>query len=129
MPTTQQQLEFTVTVDDDRNPSVIRVEGDLDSFTAAGLREGFGRVLGCPATVIDIREVPFVDSSGLGALLGGIRRLREAGRAVALCCTRQSVLRLLHFTGVDRIVTVTATPEEARAVIAAERPQEEESSA
>ncbi len=114
---TTQQLDFTLTVEVDRNPSVIRVEGDLDSFTAVQLREGFGRVLGRPATLVDIREVPFVDSSGLGALLGGIRRLREAGGAVALCCTRPSVLRLLAITGVDRTVCVAATPEEARTVI------------
>ena len=119
---TTQQLAFTVTVEDDGNPSVVRVEGELDSFTAAGLREGFGSVVGRPATVVDIREVPFLDSSGLGALLGGIRRLREAGGAVALCCTRPSVLRLLAVTGVDRTVAVTATPEQAGAVLDAGRP-------
>lgn len=106
-------------MEDDRDPSVIRVEGDLDSFMAAGLREGFGRVIGRAGTIVDIREVPFVDSSGLGALLGGIRRVREAGGTVALCCTRPSVLRLLAITGVDRAVAVTESPDEAGTVIAA----------
>lgn len=121
MATTQSQLGFTVTLDDDRDPAVIRVQGELDSFSAGGVREAFTRVVGRPGAVIDIREVPFVDSAGLGALVGGIRRVRNAGGAVALCCTRSSVLRLLSVTGVDRAVTVTRTPAEARAVIAAAR--------
>ena len=126
MATTEYKLGFNVTVKDDLDPCVIRVEGDLDSFTAAELREGFGRVRGHQGTVVDIREVPFVDSSGLGALVGGIRRIREAGGAVTVCCTRPSVLRLLAITGVDRAVTVTANPAEARAVIAAgQRPTAE----
>lgn len=120
MARTQQVLDFSLAVDDDREPTVIRVEGDLDSYTAGALRESFSRVLGRP-TVVDIRGVPFVDSSGLGALVGGIRRVREAGGAAAVCCTRTSVLRLLEVTGIDRSVDVTATPEEAEAVIAAEQ--------
>jgi anti-sigma B factor antagonist len=117
------QPSLSVLIADDGEPTVIRVEGELDSFTAAQLREGFGRAMqvptaeGAPATVVDIREVPFVDSAGLGALVGGIRRLRQAGGHVALCCTRPSVLRLLNMTGFDRIVTVTSSPEEARQVL------------
>ncbi|MGH9263658.1 MAG: STAS domain-containing protein [Acidimicrobiales bacterium] len=117
------QQSLSVRIADDGEPTVIRVEGELDSFTAAELREGFGRAMqvpttdGAPATVVDIREVPFVDSAGLGALVGGIRRLRQAGGHVALCCTRPSVLRLLNMTGFDRIVTVTSSPEEARQVL------------
>lgn len=126
MASTQYQLDFKVTVEDDLDPNVIRVVGDLDSFGAGVLRDGFGRVIGSGATVVDIREVPFVDSSGLGALVGGIRRVREAGGAVALCCTKRSVLRLLSVTGVDRVVTVTSDPTEAEAVIAAaQRPTAE----
>lgn len=119
MSDTKNQVGFSVTVEDDGDPVVIRVEGDLDSFTAAGLRQAFGRVLGRPGTIVDISEVPFVDSSGLGALLGGIRRVREAGGTVAVCCATTSVLRLLSLTGMDRAVTVAATAAEARAAIAA----------
>ena len=60
-----------------------------------------------------------MDSAGLGALIGGIRRAREAGGDVAVACSRPTLTRLLHTTGFDRIVPVTETVEEA----AAERPQ------
>ena len=48
-----------------------------------------------------------MDSAGLGALIGGIRRAREAGGQVAVACSRPTLTRLLHTTGFDRIVPVT----------------------
>jgi anti-sigma B factor antagonist len=117
MTTRQNEIEFSVLVDDDADPVVIRVSGELDSFSACELRAGIGDVLGSRGAILDIRDVPFVDSAGLGAIVGGIRRLREAGASVALCCTRSSVLRLLLMTGLDRIVAVTESPAQAREVI------------
>lgn len=117
MTTRQNETRFSVLIDDDDEVAVVRVAGELDSFTAPELRAGIAGVLARPGTIVDIREVPFVDSAGLGALVGGIRRLREAGAAVALCCTRSSLLRLLQMTGLDRIVAVTDSPAEARRVI------------
>ncbi len=50
-----------------------------------------------------------MDSAGLGALIGGIRRAREADGEVAVACSRPTLTRLLHTTGFDRIVPVTET--------------------
>jgi anti-sigma B factor antagonist len=118
MTTRQNETNFDVLVADDGDEAVISVAGELDSFTACELRAGITGVLGRKAVVIDIRDVPFVDSAGLGALMGGIRRLREAGGEVALCCTHAGVLRLLLVTGLDRIVAITGSPAEARRAIA-----------
>jgi len=110
---------FRVSVEVDHDASVICVEGDLDSFTAAELREAFNQTLHRAAVVVDIRLVPFVDSAGLGALVGGVRRFREAGANVALCCTTPAVLRLLAVTGFDRMVAIADTPDRAKEVMAA----------
>lgn len=119
----QQDSVCNVTVGDSDVASVIGVQGELDSLGATQLRAGFACLLGAEAVVIDIREVPFMDSAGLGALIGGIRRLRESGGAVALCCSRPSLLRLLEMTGLNRILTVTDSYSEAtRAVLDARRP-------
>ena len=118
MTTRQSEIAFSVVIDDDADPAVIQVAGELDSFSACDLRAGIAGVLGRPAAILDIRDVPFVDSAGLGAIVGGIRRLREAGASVALCCTRSSVLRLLGTTGLDRIVPIADSPAEARRIIA-----------
>ena len=65
------------------------------------------------ALLIDLSDVPFMDSAGLGALIGGIRRTRENGGEVAVACSRASLTRLLHTTGFDRIVPVAESVDEA----------------
>ena len=54
-----------------------------------------------------------MDSAGLGALIGGIRRTRENEGEVAVACSRPTLTRLLHTTGFDRIVPVKDSLEEA----------------
>ncbi len=111
------ETALNISVDSEEDPSTISVDGELDSFSAGSLREAFTRTLGDAHVIIDIRQVPFMDSAGLGALIGGIRRLREGGAGVAICCTATSVLRLLEMTGFDRMVPITRTPAEAMEVI------------
>jgi anti-sigma B factor antagonist len=93
--------------------TICRPVGELDAYTVGQFREALGELASEPKLLIDMSEVPFVDSAGLGALIGGIRRAREAGGDVAVCCYRPTLVRLLHTTGFDRIVTVTDTVAEA----------------
>ena len=93
--------------------TVCRPVGELDAFTVGGFREQLAELGSDTALVIDLSEVPFMDSAGLGALIGGIRRVRDGGGTVGVVCSRPAVLRLLHTTGFDRIVTVSASLEEA----------------
>ena len=67
--------------------------------------------------VIDLSGVPFMDSAGLGALIGGIRRTRDAGGDVAVACDRPTLTRLLHNTGFDSIVPVEDSIEQALAAL------------
>ena len=97
--------------------TVCRPVGELDAYTVGQFREALGEFAARPKLLIDMSAVPFVDSAGLGALIGGIRRARESGGDVAVCCNRPTLVRLLHTTGFDRIVTVTETIEEAAAFL------------
>ena len=76
-------------------------------------REVLAELSTLPRVLIDLSEVPFMDSAGLGALIGGIRRAREADGEVTVACSRPTLTRLLHTTGFDRIVPVTETLEDA----------------
>lgn len=93
--------------------TICRPVGELDAYTVGQFREALGELASRPKLLIDMSDVPFVDSAGLGALIGGIRRAREVGGDVAVCCNRPTLVRLLHTTGFDRIVTVTDTIDEA----------------
>lgn len=99
--------------------TVCRPVGELDAYTVGRFREALGELSTRPKLLIDMSGVPFVDSAGLGALIGGIRRARESGGEVSVCCNRPTLLRLLHTTGFDRIVTVAETVDEAAASLRA----------
>lgn len=93
--------------------TLFRPVGELDAFTVGDFRERLGSLGGSNGLVIDLCAVPFMDSTGLGALIGGIRRVRDQGRTVEVVCDRPAVLRLFHTTGFDRIVDVRPTVAEA----------------
>ncbi len=98
--------------------ALCRPVGELDAYTVSQFREALGGLATTKYLLIDLSAVPFMDSAGLGALIGGIRRAREAGGDVAVACSRPTLTRLLHTTGFDRIVSVTETIEEAAAALA-----------
>ncbi|MHB8295681.1 MAG: STAS domain-containing protein [Acidimicrobiales bacterium] len=93
--------------------TVCRPAGELDAFSVAEFRKALAALSNEGKLVIEMSEVPFVDSAGLGALIGGIRRAREMGSEVALSCNRPILLHLLSTTGFDRIVTVAETEQAA----------------
>ena len=98
-------LEIHVSEND--SYTLCRPVGELDAYTVAEFREVLAELSVRPRLLIDLSDVPFMDSAGLGALIGGIRRAREADGEVSVVCTRPTLTRLLHTTGFDRIVPVT----------------------
>lgn len=106
-------LDITIDDNTDGDYVVCRPAGELDAYTVGQFRETLSELSSRPRLVIDLSEVPFMDSAGLGALIGGIRRVREAEGKVAVACSRPALTRLLHTTGFDRIVPVTETLEDA----------------
>ena len=90
-----------------------RPAGELDAYTVAQFREALTELSDESYVLVDLSDVPFMDSAGLGALIGGIRRARENDGDVAVACNRPALTRLLHTTGFDRIVPVRETVEEA----------------
>jgi len=85
----------------------------VDAYTVGDFREKLTELAETSQLLIDLSEVPFMDSAGLGALIGGIRRVRDNDGAVAVVSARATLTRLLQTTGFDRIVPVTETVEEA----------------
>ena len=109
----QQKVEIEVA--DQEGFKVLRPDGDLDVYTVGALRDALGRMIeeGNTKVVVDLDGVPFMDSSGLGALMGGVRRLREAGGDLAISCTREQHLKLFTITGFGEGVSIAPTVEEA----------------
>ena len=109
----QQKVEIDITEGEDWQ--VLKPTGDLDVYTVGSLRDAIGQMIdqGTPKVVVDLDGVPFMDSSGLGALMGGVRRLRESGGDLAIACTREQHLKLFTITGFGEGVSIAPTVEEA----------------
>jgi anti-sigma B factor antagonist len=109
----QQKVE--IEIEDESGYKVLRPSGDLDVYTVGSLRDALGRMIeeDTPKIVVELDGVPFMDSSGLGALMGGVRRMREAGGDLAIACTREQHLKLFTITGFGEGVSIAPTREEA----------------
>ena len=109
----QQKVEIEIT--NEGEYQVLTPNGDLDVYTVGSLRDAIGTMIDqrSPRVVVDLDQVPFMDSSGLGALMGGVRRLREAGGDLAIACTREQHLKLFAITGFGEGVSIAPTVEEA----------------
>ena len=68
-----------IQVEESADHTVCRPVGELDAYTVGQFRESLAELSSAPRLLIDLSAVPFMDSAGLGALIGGIRRAREAG--------------------------------------------------
>src|SRR5262245_2796730 len=111
------EFVLDIQVDEADSYTVCRPVGELDAYTVGQFRDALGELADKRYLLIDLSSVPFMDSAGLGALIGGIRRAREAGGDVAVACSRPTLTRLLHTTGFDRIVPVKETVEAAAAAL------------
>jgi anti-anti-sigma factor len=96
---------------------VVELRGDHDLSTAAGLRDQLTELVeGGSSVVVELGLVSFMDSTVLGALLGGLRRARERGQDFALVVaadTEPAVRRVFELTGLFRAFPVYATREDA----------------
>ena len=99
---------------------VVSVGGEVDIFTAPQFKECMVELLdsGVRRLVIDLSEVTFIDSTALGVLIGGVRRVHGVGGAMALVVTSRPVERVLGVTGLDRVFAMYATRAEALEAIA-----------
>jgi anti-sigma B factor antagonist len=94
--------------------TIIAVSGELDLASSPALQEELDRVSasGTEMLIIDLRELDFMDSTGLSVLVRAHQRAEEQGRRLAMVKGPQQVQRLLSLTGVADRMTVVDRPEE-----------------
>jgi anti-sigma B factor antagonist len=108
------QSDFRVDVRTEGRAAIIAVSGELDLASAPALEselEQAGRS-DSELLVLDLRELEFMDSTGLSVIVNAHQRLSDDGRSLALIRGPQQVQRLLDLTGVAERVTLANTPEE-----------------
>lgn len=94
---------------------VITLVGEVDIYTAPRFKECMLELLdaGVGRLVVDLSGVTFIDSTALGVLIGGLRRVHDVDGAIALVVATSAVRRVLSITGLDRVFTIHATRDAA----------------
>lgn len=100
--------EFAVGSKETGSALVIDVQGEVDMFTAPKLREEMIQAIeqGNHTIVVDLRKVSFMDSTGLGVLVAGFKRVKEHSGQLSLVCREGPVRRVLSITGLNNVFSV-----------------------
>lgn len=106
--------DFSVDVHEEGGATVLAVTGELDLRTSPELEERLTRAFdgGAELVILDLRQIEFMDSTGLRVLLSAHQRAHETGRRFALVRGADQVERVLTLTGVRDLLTVVDAPED-----------------
>jgi anti-sigma B factor antagonist len=93
---------------------VVAVVGELDLATAPQLRQRLVGLISQGATrlAIDLRATDFIDSIGLGVIIGALKRLQPVGGELAVICSDHRIRTVFEMTRLDTIVPVHADVDE-----------------
>lgn len=109
-------MELEITTERTDGVCVMALAGEVDIYTAPRLKESLVEHIesGCVDILVDLERVGFIDSSGLGVLVGGLRRVKERSGSIRLVCSRENILKIFRITGLDKVFPIFDTLEEAR---------------
>lgn len=96
---------------------VVRPSDHLDHFTAPEFRKALREAAGSGRVIVDLTDVAFADSEGIGALAGAVHRSMDTGDRVVVACSRPSLRRVLNMSRIDSAVPVVSTVEEAASLV------------
>lgn len=97
------------------------LEGEVDVYTAPVLRQAIMDQVegGVKHLLINLARVEYLDSTGLGILIGGVKRLKEQGGSLRLVGPSARIQRIFEITGLNKIFDVYASEQEALGTAAA----------
>jgi anti-sigma B factor antagonist len=98
---------------------VIALAGEVDLYTAPEFKQQLLDVIGKGAkdVVVDFSDTTFIDSTTLGVLVGGVKRLRSNDGQLTLVCSDRNITKIFEITGLDRVFTIHGTRGEALSAI------------
>ena len=101
-------MDLTLATREVDGRAIVAVGGEIDVYTAPKLRECITGLVdeGNKDLIIDLEKVEFMDSTGLGVLVGGLKRVRTHEGSLELVCTQERLLKIFRITGLAKVFVI-----------------------
>lgn len=101
-------MDLTLTTRESAGRAIVSVGGEIDVYTAPRLRDEITDLVsdGRYHIVIDLEAVEFLDSTGLGVLVGGLKKVRAHDGSLQLVCTQERLLKIFRITGLAKVFVI-----------------------
>ena len=108
-------MNFDIKTERAGDAHVIALSGEVDLYTAPEFKQQLLEVIGQGAThvVVDLSDTTFIDSTTLGVLVGGVKRLRPTGGQLSLVCSDRNITKIFEITGLNKVFPIHQTRAEA----------------
>ncbi len=110
-------MDLTLTTREADGKTIVAVGGEIDVYTAPKLRDKITELVGRGSyhLVVDMQQVEFLDSTGLGVLVGGLKKVRAHDGSLQLVCNQDRLLKIFRITGLAKVFVIHETADEALA--------------
>jgi anti-sigma B factor antagonist len=94
---------------------VITVQGEIDVYTSPRVKETINELIEKENynLIINLEDVRYIDSTGLGVLIGALKKVREHNGSINLICTNPQIKKIFNITGLVKIFGIFKNEEEA----------------
>ncbi len=105
-------MDLSLSTSELAGTTVVTVGGEIDVYTAPRLRDRLTELVdgGAHRLVVDLEAVDFLDSTGLGVLVGGLKKVRAHDGSLSLVCTNERLLKIFRITGLAKVFDIYPTP-------------------
>ena len=101
-------MDLTLATREVDGRTIVAVGGEIDVYTAPKLRDQITELVsnGSYNIVIDLEAVEFLDSTGLGVLVGGLKKVRAHDGSLELICSQERLLKIFRITGLAKVFVI-----------------------
>jgi len=110
-------VDLTLATREVDGTTIVSVGGEIDVYTAPKLRDKITELVadGKYHLVVDMEAVEFLDSTGLGVLVGGLKKVRANSGSLQLVCNQERLLKIFRITGLAKVFAIHGSQADALA--------------
>jgi anti-sigma B factor antagonist len=114
------EMDLIINVRHDGTIPIIDLSGEVDAYTSARFREAMVELIdaGAASLIVSMMKVEYIDSSGLGALVGGLKRSTENGGRIIIVCDNPQIRKVFEITGLEKVFPIYELEADAIGVLA-----------